>query len=191
MSSLCEYVVFFITIYRIAQMGDISPHSHSTSCRLVKLNACRWILHISSPTNIRKTMIIEADNGTDKAEYRKLNAYNGEITYTRESKGRGLVEKRVSFSNDLTRIVEIANLEEYSRDEKSRAWYTADNVAEFKREARGKGSLIRLYYPTFVKDVEESYAVAEGFPRDEDELFSRLQQLNLLPHSVSWSGFFS
>jgi hypothetical protein len=136
-------------------------------------------------------MIIEADNGTDKAEHRKLNARNGELTNTPESKSRGLAEKRVSFSFYLTRTKEIPNLEEYSPDEKSRAWYTADNVADFNREARGKASLIRLYYPTIVNDVEESYAVAEGFPRDEDGLFSSLQQLNLLPHSVRWSRFFS
>jgi hypothetical protein len=142
-------------------------------------------------TDINNTMIVEEDNGTDRAEHRKLNVRNGELTDTLESKGRGLAEKRLSFSNDLTRTVEIPNLEEYSPDEKSRAWYTTDNVAGFKREARGKASLIRHYYPTIVNDVEESYAAAEGFPRDEDELFRTLQQLNLLPHSVSWSGFFS
>jgi hypothetical protein len=135
-------------------------------------------------------MILEADNGTDKAEYRKLNACSGELTTTLESKGRGLAEKQVSFSNDLPRAMEIPNLEEYSPDEKSRAWYTTENVAAFGREARGKASLIRHNYPTIVNDVEESYAAAEGFPRDEDELFRTLQQLNLLPYSVSWSGFF-
>jgi hypothetical protein len=174
----------------MAQIDETSSRHILTK----KLNAWQYFAQFRNSylgTDIHNTMIIDADNGTDKAEHRKLNARNGELTKTPDSKGRGLAEKRVSFSNDLTRTMENPNLEEYSPDEKSRAWYTADNVAGFKREVRRKASLIRLYYPTLVNDLEESYSVAEGFPRDEDELFSRLRKLNLLSHSVSWSEFFS
>ena len=87
-------------------------------------------------------------------------------------------KKNVSFHPNLSSMVSIANVDNYTTEERANSWYTIENISLFRREAEEKSGLVARYYRHLVEDMDDSMAVADEIAEllDENELENIMEQ---------------